>query len=90
MFLSGVLADDPQTDVGRDGEPLTLLLIAFLAPDPRDAQAPETAISEVEVPQPVLEQHGAPLRVGEPIFVTAQLSGGGGVLALELHSGPPG
>jgi hypothetical protein len=90
VFLSGVLADDPQVDVGRDGEPLTLLLIAFPAPDPRDAQLPpETAISEIEVPAEVLERHGRKPRVGETIFVTAQLSGGGGVIATELHSGPP-
>lgn len=89
VFLSGVLADDPQVDIGRDGEALMLLMIAFPAPDSRDTQRPpETAISEIEVPAEVLERHGRKPRVGETIFVTAQLSGGGGVLATELHSGP--
>jgi hypothetical protein len=90
VFLSGVLADDPRADVGRDGNPVLLLLVAFPAPDARDAQRlPETAICEIEVPEEVLERHGKGLRVGGVIFVTAQLSGGGGVLATEIHSGPP-
>lgn len=90
MFLSGVLADDPRAEVGRDGNPVALLLVAFPAPDSRDTQErPETAISEIEVPEEVLERHGRKLRVGAAIFVTAQLSGGGGVLATEIHSGPP-
>jgi hypothetical protein len=90
VFLSGVLADDPQDDLGRDGNPIALLLVAYPAPDPRDTQRlPETAISEIEVPASVFEQHGKELRVGAAIFVTGQLSGGGGVLATEIHSGPP-
>lgn len=90
LFLSGVLVADPQEDEGRDGEALTLLLIAFPAPDARDSeQRLETASCEVEVPGSVAERYAKGLQVGDSIFITAQLSGGGGVLATEIHSGPP-
>lgn len=89
LFLSGVLAAEPLEDVGRDGDPVTLLLIAFPAPDSADARERlETASCEVEVPERVLERHGEQLRAGNAVFVTGQLSGGGGVIATELHSGP--
>jgi Single-strand binding protein family len=89
LFLSGVLAADPQRDEGRDGEPVTLLLVAFPAPDARDSsERVETASCEVEVPHPVAERYGRELRAGDAIFVTGQLSGGGGVVATEVHSGP--
>jgi hypothetical protein len=90
LFLSGVLAADPQQDRGRDGDPVTLLLIAFPAPDGRDTEERlETASCEVEVPALVSEKHGQELRPGESVFITGQLSGGGGVIATEVHSGPP-
>jgi len=90
LFLSGVLAADPLEDRGRDGDPVTLLLIAFPAPDAPDTrERAETASCEVEVPLGVAEKHGKELRAGESVFVTGQLSGGGGVIATELHSGPP-
>lgn len=90
LFLSGVLAADPQEDRGRDGDPVTLLLLAFPAPDGRDTEEwVEAACCEVEVPARVSEKHGQKLRPGESIFITGQLSGGGGVIATEVHSGPP-
>jgi len=89
LFLSGVLVADPQRDEGRDGEPVLLLLIAFPAPDARDTQElVETASCEVEVPVPVATRFGTKLHPGDSIFVTGQISGGGGVIATELHSGP--
>lgn len=90
LFLSGVLAADPQRDRGREGDPVTLLLLAFPAPDARDTEErAETASCEVEVPSRVSEKHGKRLRAGESVFVTGQLSGGGGVIATEIHTGPP-
>jgi hypothetical protein len=90
LYLSGVLAADPIEDKGRDGDPVALLLIAFPAPDAKDTQErAETASCEIEVPLGVSKGHAKKLRAGEPIFVTGQLSGGGGVIATELHSGPP-
>ncbi|MGC1165972.1 MAG: hypothetical protein WA862_07685 [Solirubrobacterales bacterium] len=49
----------------------------------------EPALEEIEVPEEVSNRHGKELCVGEAIFVTGQLSGGGGVIATEIHSGPP-
>jgi single-stranded DNA-binding protein len=90
LYLSGVLAAEPQRDKGRDGEAVMLLLIAFPAPDASDrTQRPETASCEVEVPGWVAEGRGTELRAGEAIFITGQLSGGGGIIATEIHSGPP-
>ena len=90
LFLSGILAADPLQDEGRDGDPVTLLLIAFPAPDAREAaERVETASCEVEVPAPVAARHGGKLRACDAVFVTGQLSGGGGVIATQIHSGPP-
>jgi hypothetical protein len=89
LFLSGVLAADPQRDEGRDGNPVTLLLVAFPAPDARDTEERlETASCEVEVPEHVVGRHPKELRAGGSIFIAGQLSGGGGVIATEIHSGP--
>ena len=89
VYLSGVLAADPQSDKGRDGNPVTLLLVAFPAPDAKDTEEwTETASCEVEVPERVVRCHPKELRAGGSIFLTGQLSGGGGVIATEIHSGP--
>jgi hypothetical protein len=51
IYLSGVLADEPIEDKGRDGAPLTLLTVAFPAPDASETQERmEVASCEVEVP----------------------------------------
>lgn len=90
VYLSGVLAADPQRDRGREGEPVALLLVAFPAPDEGDsAERPETASCEVEVPGHVAEVHSEELRAERSIFIAGQLSGGGGVIATELRTGPP-
>lgn len=90
LYLSGVLAADPQRDRGRDGEPVALLLVVFPAPDDSGGrERPETASCEVEVPKQVAEVHSEELHAGRSVFITGQLSGGGGVIATEIHSGPP-
>ncbi len=90
LFLSGILVDDPQRDKGRDGGPVTLLLVAFPPPDARGTQErSEAASCEIEVPDQVAERYARQLRAGGSIFITGQLSGGGGVIATEIHSGSP-
>jgi hypothetical protein len=85
-----VLVADPLKDESRDGKPVTLLLIAFPAPDtPDTAKAPETASCEIEVPEEVSAHRPEELQAGVSIFVTGQLSGGGGVIATEIHSSSP-
>jgi Single-strand binding protein family len=90
LFLSGILAADSHEDEGRDGQPVTLLLIAFPAPDAKNTEERvETASCEIEVPGSLADRHGEKLRAGNSIFITGQLSGGGGVVATEIHAGPP-
>jgi hypothetical protein len=90
LFLSGILVADPLRDRDRNGDPTTCLMIAFRAPDARDTQElAETAYCEVEASDPVSEKHGKKLRAGNAVFITGQLNGGGGVIATEIHSGPP-
>ena len=89
LYLSGVLAADPLPDKARGGKPVLLLLVAFPAPDPLDTdERAASASCEVEVPQEVIDENGGVLTAGQSIFVTGHLSGGGGVLATEVHSGP--
>jgi single-stranded DNA-binding protein len=87
LYLSGVLVADPQRDKGRDGEPVALLLLAFRAPDDSEnAERPETASCEIEVPEDLAEVHSEELRAGGSILIVGQLNGGGGVIATEIHS----
>ena len=77
LFLGGILAADPLEDVDREGEPVTLLLLAFPAPDASEnAGRLETASCEVEVPDHVVQSTGEELRVGAIIFVSGQVAGG--------------
>ncbi len=87
VYLTGVLADDPQRDKGRTGEPVTLLIIAFLAPDPLPSEGGAVASCEIEVPDAVTAEAGGELRVGAPVLITGSLSGGGGVLASSVRAG---
>lgn len=65
VYLSGILIAEPQPDKGRDGEPVTLLLIAFPAPDSVETRERlEVASCEVEVPEQVVEGHREELRAG--------------------------
>lgn len=90
LYLSGVLVADPQTDEGRDGTPVTLLLLAFPAPDaPGTVAGVEAASCEVEVPAALAGRCAGKLQVGGPVFLTGQLTGGGGVIATEIHIGQP-
>jgi hypothetical protein len=89
-FLSGVLAEDPRRDKDRNGDPVLLLIVAFPAPDTREGRPGlEPALQEIEVPEEVAGRHRGELRLGESVFVTGPLSGGGGIIATEVHSGPP-
>jgi hypothetical protein len=88
VYLTGILAADPQKDRSRSGDSVTLLLVAFPAPDATDTQERwETASCEVEVPDDVVKKHDTQLQAGLPICVTGQLTGGGGVIATQVVSG---
>jgi len=87
VFLSGVLIAEPQEDKDRRGEPVTLLLVAFLVEE-QPGEGEEMASCEVEVPDAVAAEAGGELRAGAAVVVTGILNGGGGVWASLLRSGP--
>jgi hypothetical protein len=90
IYLSGILAAAPVEDKGRDGGPVALLLIAFPAPGASDTEEHmEVASCEVEVPAAVLQRNHEKPRAGDAVLITGQLSGGGGIIATALSSGPP-
>jgi hypothetical protein len=87
VFISGVIAADPVRDRGRDGRAVLLVLIAFPAPERGEGEERAAVASqEVEVPARLLRARQ--LRAGASVFLTGALSGGGGILATEVHVGP--
>lgn len=78
-LLSGVIVEDPVRDKSRDGEPVTVLLIAFDAPDEKARCA--TACCEVEVPDEIADRQRGQLRAGGRLVVLGRLTGAGGLWA---------
>jgi hypothetical protein len=81
-LLSGVIIEDPVQDKSRDGEPVTVLLVAFDAPDEKARRA--TACCEVEVPDDIADQQRGQLRAGRRLVVLGQLTGAGGLWATAI------
>jgi hypothetical protein len=73
--LSGLIAAPPARDTSRDGDPITVLLLSFDAPDERTRQVPTCC--EVEVPDSIADRHRGWLRVGRRVWVAGQLTGNG-------------
>lgn len=70
VLLGGVMVADPQRDTSREGDPVTVLLLSFRAPDDRAHGG--SACCEVEVPDELAEPHRKDLRAGAPILVSGQ------------------
>lgn len=79
VVLSGLIVEDPQRDKSRDGDPVTVLLVSFAAPDEKVHWG--WACCEIEVPDGVAEPQRTKLRVGAPILVSGEMTGVGGVWA---------
>ncbi|MEX2105559.1 MAG: hypothetical protein WD810_01540 [Solirubrobacterales bacterium] len=77
--LSGVIVADPQRDRSREGDPVTVLLLSFAAPDDRAHGG--SACCEVEVPDELADPHRKGLRAGAPLLVSGQMTGAGGIWA---------
>jgi hypothetical protein len=73
--LSGVIVSEPIRDTGRDGAPITVLLLAFPAPDERARDT--STCCEVEVLDSIADRHRRGLRVGRRVRVVGQLTGVG-------------
>lgn len=85
--VSGLLAADPQRDRSREGDPVTILLLSFRAPD--QWARPVSTCCEVEVPDTVADRHRRQLRAGRRVWVAGQLTGVGGLWATSLGTYGP-
>lgn len=84
--LSGVIAAEPLRDTSRDGDPITVLLVSFGAPDERARD--RSTCCEVEVTDSIADRHRPSLRLGRRVWVAGKLTGNG-LWATSLGSSPP-
>jgi hypothetical protein len=73
--LSGLIAAEPRPDTSRDGDPITVLLLAFTAPDERSGNT--ATCCEVEVLDSIADRHRRRLRAGQRVWVAGHLTGVG-------------
>jgi hypothetical protein len=79
-LLSGTIVEEPLRDKGREGDPITVLLVSFDAPDEKERQA----LCEVEVPDEIADEQRPQLRVGRRLVVLGRLTGAGGLWATAI------
>lgn len=84
--LSGLIVAEPLRDTGREGDPITVLLLEFGAPDER--RRGTSTCCEVEVTDAIADRHRRLLRVGRRVWVAGQLTGEG-LWATALRISPP-
>lgn len=85
--LSGLITAEPQRDKSRDGDPITVLLVSFKAPDQRSHHA--SACCEIEVPDELADPHRRRLRTGMRVAVIGELTGAGGLWASHIITARP-
>ena len=81
-LLSGTIVEEPLREKSRDGDPVTVLLVSFEAPDEKVRRA--LAVSEIEVPDEIAEEQRARLHQGKRIVVLGRLTGAGGIWATAI------
>lgn len=74
-------------DKSRDGDPVTVLLVSFDAPDEKARRA--AAVCEIEVPDELAQQQRKHLRAGKRLVVLGQLTGAGGLWAMAIVTKGP-
>lgn len=84
VVLTGLITADPQRDRSRDGEPITVLLVSFVAPDEKSGG---TACCEVEVPDELADPRRKHLRAGAAILISGKMTGAGGLWATMISVG---
>jgi|GEM_PF-5736168 len=84
-LLGGTIVEEPLRDRSRDGDPVTVLLISFDAPDEKARRA--VAVCEVEVPDEIADRQRGRLRVGRRLVVLGRLTGPGGIWATAIVTG---
>jgi hypothetical protein len=73
--LSGLIAAEPRPDRSRDGDPITVLLLTFTAPDERMGNT--ATCCEVEILDSIADRHRRRLRAGRRVWVAGHLTGDG-------------
>jgi Single-strand binding protein family len=86
-LLSGTIAEEPLRDKSRDGDPVTVLLVAFDAPDEKARGT--VAVCDVEVPDEIADIHRKALRAGRRLVVLGRLTGAGGLWATAIVTRQP-
>lgn len=81
-LLSGTIVEEPLRDRSRDGDPVTVLLVAFTAPDEKARRG--AACCEVEVSDEIAAGQRRHLRAGRRLVVLGQLTGAGGLWATAI------
>lgn len=80
--LTGILVTEPQRDTSRRGDPITVILLCFTAPED-DAES-SAACCEVEIPDVLADPQRRRLRAGRRISVSGKLTGAGGLWATSI------
>jgi hypothetical protein len=80
VVFTGRIVTDPQRNKSREGEPITVLLVSFIAPD-------GTGCCEVEVPDELAEPYRRNLCPGVAVLVSGAMTGAGGVWATTISVG---
>lgn len=86
-LLTGTIVEEPLREKSRDGDPVTVLLLSFDAPDEKARRA--VAVCEVEVPDEIADAHRKQLRPGARLVVVGQLTGAGGLWANSIATRKP-
>jgi hypothetical protein len=81
-LISGTIVEEPLRDKSRDGDPVTVLLVSFDAPDEKARRA--VAVCEIEVPDEIADKKRKQLRAGKRLLVLGQLTGAGGIWATAI------
>lgn len=81
-LLSGTIVEEPLRDKSRDGDPVTVLLVSFDAPDEKARRG--SACCEIEIPDEIADQQRKQLRPGKRLVVLGRLTGAGGLWATAI------
>ena len=84
VLVTGTVVLPPLREHNDDGEPVTVILVSFTAPDKR-ARCGE-ACCEVEVLDEIADPHRENLRPGRRLSVQGELTGADGIWATAILS----
>jgi hypothetical protein len=86
-MVTGTIMEEPIRDRNRNGQPVTVLLVGFKAPD--EEAHDYTACLEVEALDSIAESQRSLLRIGRRLAVIGRLTGAGGLWAIALIADAP-